>query len=375
MSRRPAGPARPAGRSAAPARDAARRTAFLLAAVLAGALLPACGRRERPAAAAPAEPVVVRTARAGGAGDGWIEVPGAIEAALAATLASRHSAAVEEVRVEEGSAVRAGDLLIVLDAADLRARIAAAEAALAAATAHRDRIAGLFARGAATRQELDGAEVAHAAALAERDAARGQLAYAELRAPFDGRVTDKRVRRGDLAVPGQPLLAVQGIARLRVAASVTERQADRMKTGDPVTVILEDGSRTQARISVVGPAGDPASRRFLVKADLAERSGARAGSFARLRLPHAGDAAPAALVPRAALVERGALTGVYVVEDGRARLRWISPGEPAGDALVVRAGLDPGEEVILDPGPLRDGTPVRPVGAEAAAEAPPGDRR
>jgi RND family efflux transporter MFP subunit len=343
-----------------------RRPRRLQAAALALALLAAaCGRAETPAAAPEETPVAVRTARVGGAGDGWIEVPGAVEAAQAATLASRHSAIVEEVRVEEGAAVRAGDLLIVLDGADLKARVEAAEAALTAAGAHRDRIAGLLARGAATPHEMDAAEVARAAALAERDAAREQIRYVEMRAPFAGRVTDKRVRRGDLALPGQPLLAIQGEARLRVAASVSEEQARRLVPGQEVAAALEDGDEAHARIAIVGPAGDPASRRFLVKADLPPGSGARAGSFARLRLPRGAGDTPQALVPAAALFERGALTGVFVVEDGRARLRFVSPGGPAGDAVVVRAGLDPGDEVILNPAGLRDGTPVRPAGGGA----------
>ena len=58
------------------------------------------------------------------------------------------------------------------------------------------------------------------------------------------------------------------------------------------------------------------------------------------------------------LHERGALTGVFVVEDGRARLRWISPGAPAGDLVLVRAGLSLGEEIVLEPGALADGDAV-----------------
>ena len=67
-------------------------------------------------------------------------------------------------------------------------------------------------------------------------------------------------------------------------------------------------------------------------------------------------------MPRSALVERGALTGVFVVQEGRARLRWISPGEPAGDAIEARSGLSAGEEVAVDAAGLADGAPVEPEG-------------
>jgi membrane fusion protein (multidrug efflux system) len=326
--------------------------------VLAGlASILSCGRAERPREKAPAPPVTVRTARVGGGSGSWVDVPGSVEAARAADIASRVSAVVDSVAVEEGAFVRAGDLLVRLDGRDLMARLAAAEAGLQAATAQRDRMRELFVKDAATQQEKDGAEAGFASALAERDATKAQIEYVEFRAPFDGFIVNKRTRAGDLAIPGQPLLTVQGAGLLRVTATVTRSQADRLKPGQPIDAVLEGGTVVPSRLSVLAPAGDPSSLRFLVKADLPKGSGARVGSFARLRLPR-GDEESAPMVPRAAIVERGALSGVYVVEDGRARLRWISLGEPAGDLVLVRAGLSAGDEIVLEPGPLDDGAVV-----------------
>ena len=338
-----------------------RRPRPILAVVLAPALLasPVACTRPEPAGAAPprAAPAAVRTARVTGGGESWIEVPGTVEAARAADLASRVAAVVESVRVEEGIRVRAGELLIALDGRDLRARVQAAEAALKSATSQHERVRALFARDAATRQELETAEAARAAAQADRDAAEAQVGYVEIRAPFDGVITGKWTRAGDLASPGRPLLSMQGAGLLRVAASVTREQAERLAPGQSLEAVVEDGTVVVARVSALAPAGDPSSLRSLVKADLPEGAAARAGSFARLRLPR-GDEEPVPMVPKAALVEKGALTAVFVVEDGRARLRFISPGDPAGDLVVVRAGLDAGEEIVLDPGLLADGASV-----------------
>jgi membrane fusion protein (multidrug efflux system) len=316
-----------------------------------------CRRAERPPAPPSVPPVAVRTARVGGGSEAGIDVPGTVEAAQAADIASRVSAVVDSVPVEEGAFVKAGELLVKLDGRDLMARLAAAEAGLQAATAQRDRIRELFTRDAATQQEKDATQAAFASALAERDATKAQIEYVELRAPFDGFIFNKRTRPGDLATPGQPLLTLQGAGLLRVVATVTRSQADRLKPGQPIAAVLEGGTAVPSRLSVLGSAGDPSSLRFLVKADLPSGSAARAGSFARLRLPR-GDEEPAPLVPRAAIVERGALTGVYVVEDGRVRLRWISLGGPAGDLVLVRAGLSAGEEIVLDPGTIADGALV-----------------
>ncbi len=347
-----------------PVRAIAVAAGFVLAPI-------ACSHPQRSAEPpAPASPIEVSVARVGGAGDDWVEVPGTVEAVRTAAVASRVSATVESVPVEIGDLVREGDPVVRLDGRDLEAHLQAAEAALAAADARLERLRALFEKEAATRDELDAATAAAAGARAVRDAARVQIEYVDLRAPFDGRVTTRQVHAGDLAGPGQTLVTIQGTGRLRVAATVSEDQAARLTIGRAVRAILEDGRAAEAVVSVLGASGDPASRRFIVKGDLPRDAGARAGTFARLRLPRGGED-PLALVPLAAVFERGALTGVFVVEGGTARLRWIRPGARSGGHLFVRAGLEPGDEVILEPRGIEDGTPVR--GRAGNADAPQAD--
>ncbi len=339
---------------------------FLLSMFL-PALLPlvSCGHPERPVgkgAASPAGPAApVETYRVGSSGHGSIEVPGTVESARTASLASRFPAVIEQLGVQEGDFVHRGDLLARLDARDATARIDAAEAAHLAARARRDRIRALFAKEAATQQELEAAEAEDSASAAALDAAKAQLDYLNIKAPFDGWIAQKRASAGDFASSGQPLLVLQGAGLLRVTATVSQRQAEALAPGQMLDAVLDDGSVVSARVVVLGAAGDPSSRRFLVKADLQERTQARSGSFARLKLPAVEGETSLVAVPRTALIERGALTGLFVVEEGRARLRWISPGEPSGDLITVRAGLAAGEEIVLDPGMLADGDAVAPA--------------
>ena len=75
---------------------------------------------------------------------------------------------------------------------------------------------------------------------------------------------------------------------------------------------------------------------------------------------HPGVAAdPRLTVPAAAVFERGGLTGLFVVGDGKARLRWVAAGARDGDTVEIRAGVEPGERVVLDPARLTDGAPVK----------------
>jgi hypothetical protein len=110
-------------------------------------------------------------------------------------------------------------------------------------------------------------------------------------------------------------------------------------------------------VRVLVPAADPATHRFEVRAELEPGLGLRAGLFARLLLPPAADE-QRLLVPTRALLRRGGLVGAFVVDAGRARLRWVAVGGAAGDATEVRAGLAAGEKVVLDPAGLGDGGAV-----------------
>jgi len=311
-------------------------------------------------------PVDVRTERIQAAPVGRIEVPGTVEAATVADLASRVAAVIEKLDVEEGDTVRRGQILVRLDGRDLRAQVEAAEAALRAATAHDARIRSLFEKEAATRQELESAEEGRSAAEAAVETAKAQLDYVVIRAPFDGRVAVKSASAGDLASPGRSLLTLQASGLMRVSATVSPDQVSGLAIGSPVEVALGGGRTARATISVMSPSSDPVSRRLMVKADLPSDATIRAGSFVRLLLPAATAPEPQPVAPGSALVRHGALTGLYVVEEGRARLRWISVGGTVGDGVIVRAGLSPGDEVILDPAGLVDGAPVRVASAGAA---------
>ena len=111
------------------------------------------------------------------------------------------------------------------------------------------------------------------------------------------------------------------------------------------------------------------THRFEVKADLPAATGLRAGLFARLLVPGVV-ADPRIMVPAGALFERGGLTGLFVVADGKARLRWVAAGARDGDAVEIRAGVEPGERVVLDPAGLADGAPVNDQRAGGPRGAP-----
>jgi membrane fusion protein (multidrug efflux system) len=300
---------------------------------------------------APARVRVVTTAPA--EGTRW--VAGSLGAVQRAVISTRTAASVRAVEVQEGARVRQGAVLVRLSDEEVRAQLAAAEAALATAAAQVRRMEALAPEGAATQVELEQARSQRAQATAAVSSARAALAYTELRAPFAGTVQARRVNAGDLVGPGQPLLELEG-GELEVVASLSEDEARGIAIGQ--TVRFEAGAEAgAAQITALAAGGDPLSHRRTLRARVREGGAAlRSGAFVRLALP-AGAGAPAGgvWVPRSALVERGDLTGVFVAAAGRAQLRWLALGEEVGGRVPVRAGLAPGEAVIDAPGALGDG--------------------
>jgi RND family efflux transporter MFP subunit len=323
--------------------------------------LAACGGHEKPKPAAtpdgPARRVTAaEVVLAGGVGE--VAVPGTVQARHRAALSARLSASVTELPYEEGRWVASGAVVVRLDDAALQAAAAAAEAALKAAQSDLARTQSLLQKGAATPRELEQATAAASAATAQLTAAKDNLAYAALRAPFAGRVAARRVNLGDVASPGQALIEIEGEGGLELVATVESALAAALRPRAALEALVDgQAAPIAATVTAIAPSGDPTTHRFELKADLRGAPGLRAGLFARLLVP--GVAAESRLlVPASAIFERGGLTGLFVVSDGSARLRWVAPGAVDGDRVEIRSGVEAGERVATDPDGLTDGAPV-----------------
>lgn len=373
---------------------------FFLTPLMMG-ILAACGS-DRPAPAPPeAPPVSVRTlALETTPWPAIYEATGTVRARTAAAISSKVMGYVRDVKVSVGDAVRAGQLLVALDARDLEAAERQAEAALAeakSAVAEVDgaivaakaqlelaqatfrRMKDLHEKKSISDQEFDEvaakvrlAEANHQMALAKRrqldekvqqageavKSAAIMRGYAEIRAPFDGVVTEKMVEPGNLAAPGAPLLTIERTGAYRLEARLEESLLGVVRPGQEVDVELEALAKTfPARVSEIVPAVDAASRAFLVKIDLPALAGLRSGLFGKARFRT--QSRDVLAIPAEAIVERGQVRSVFVVEEGRARSRLVALGERRGDRVEVLTGLAAGETIVSPaPSALADGRRV-----------------
>jgi RND family efflux transporter MFP subunit len=348
---------------------------------LAGLAVAACGSDEPGRIEAPAEvaTVIVSPLESSSA---TLAFPGEIVAEERVELATRASGIVQRVTVDVGSRVRAGQLLVALEGGDVGAGVAAARAGATQARRYHDRIVALERDGAATPQELDDARARLAMAEADVRGAQSQLGYVNLTAPFAGIVTERLVDPGDLVVPGQPALTLVSTAGIEIHADLPGERAGHVEAGDPVTVVAPGDVRIPARVTRVVPALEGGSRRFRVEVALEAPPGAVGlvpGAFARLEIDGSGE--ETRWMPTDAVVRRGQLMGVFVVEADTLRLRWVRLGETRGEAVEVLAGLAGDVRIVRRPAPqLADGQPARVEarqdwGLEAPADAAPETRR
>jgi RND family efflux transporter MFP subunit len=288
------------------------------------------------------------------------EVIGTIQSRAPVEAASRVAARVSEVRVRAGDRVKRGQVMVVLDASELKAQVARAEGEVAAAqaelrraTADEKRFAALFARGSVTASEQDAAEAAYrgaagkvAQAEAAVAAARAGLEYATVRASTEGVVVQRLAEPGDMAMPGKPLVRLYDENALRVELEVPEDLARNIEVATPLEVRVDaTGAAYHTQVSEIVPAADPASRSFLVRASLPTGEHLRPGMFARAKFTVGSETV--LTVPRSAIEEVGQLATARVLIDGRVETRMVSLGRSFGDRVEVLAGLSKGQRVIL----------------------------
>jgi len=286
------------------------------------------------------------------------DVVGTVRAKLHATLEAKLSGRIDKLPVVLGQRVKAGELVTRLDAAEINARLEQAEASLEQAERDWKRVSALFEQQAVTRAEYDAAQSRDRVAKGAAAEAKAMMSYVELVAPFDGVVTKKWVDVGDLAAPGKPLISIEDPSALQLEADVPQAIASHIQRDARLAARVDGVSgELTGTVSEIAPAADSASRTFRIKVDLSAQPGLSSGQFARLLVPVGEN--NSLRVPITAVVPRGQLEIVFVVENQHAQLHLVKTGKRVGDELEILSGLHAGDAVVTDgAAQLTDGQPV-----------------
>lgn len=335
------------------------------------------------------------------------ELPGRVEPVRVAQVRSRVNGVVLKRNFQEGSLVRAGQLLFQIDPAPYRAATDSARASLAraqagqtlaAAQAQRYRV--LAEANAISQQEYQVAQAANQTAAADVAAARAavqtaniSLGYADVTAPIAGRIGRALVTEGALvsAAEATPLAVIQQTSTVYVNFTQSSAEVLRLrqalaanrveKAGDgstAVRVVLEDGTELPrpGRLLFTDLSVDTTSGQVTLRAEVPNPDGLLLpGQYVRVRLAQA-QIPSAVLLPQQA-VKRGEQgdTVLVVGADGKPTPRPVKIGSSQNNQWIVLDGLKPGEQVIVDgfQKMMVPGAPVKPVpwrGAASAASAP-----
>ncbi|MBX3648659.1 MAG: efflux RND transporter periplasmic adaptor subunit [Rhodocyclaceae bacterium] len=294
---------------------------------------------------------------------------GVVEAVKQATLAAQAPGRVVEVRADAGDAVKQGQLLMRIDAREAAESYAASQATLANAKAHFERTKNLYEQKFISKAALDKAEADYRAARAGSGAAAASASHASIVSPLTGFVAQRHAERGEMATPGSPLITVYDPKGLRVISSIPQYKLAEVRASLRAKIEFPGSGKWIDAVKVeVLPAADPRTHTVQARAYLpanlpdglgGTNMGVIPGIFARAHF--VTGSAKKLLVPAAAVLRRGEVTAVYVIDEkNAARLRQVRLSEPlAGGFHEVLAGLAAGEKVALDP--VKAGIAARPA--------------
>ena len=339
-----------------------------------------------------------------------LELSGSIRPVEQATLSTRVMGRITQLSLETGDRFRKGDILTRIDVMDITAQTGQAQLGVAQAQAEvfrsqaslsqlesqkleaqsalrlaqvtQSRMSRLQAEGAVSKSVLDDANTAleqararvaqseagirqSQAAIDQTQAAvsRAELSvissdvsesYGTIFAPFDGVVVQKLAYEGEMAAPGTPLLKVENPNKLELEISVPEENLRFVRVGQSVKVQFDAVNQSlSATIQQIVPASNAQSRSFLIKIPLTNSGKLISGMFGRIALP-IGATKETLLIPTTALIQRGQLQGVYVLETAGeksitqsiAMMRWVKTGKTQDGQIEIVSGLKVGDRIV-----------------------------
>ena len=286
---------------------------------------------------------------------------GTVEAVHQATVSAQTAGRIQEVNYDIDDFVEAGAILIRFTDIEQQTGLQRAQADLAGTRARAveageeyARAQSLKERGLGSQRDLDRALAARESAVAAVSsaesavvAARQQLEYTVVRAPYSGIVTKRHIEVGETVSSGQSLISGLSLEKLRVTVDLPQQVASQVRR-EPRAVVLTESERVIPERITLFPMADPVTNTFRVRLEMPDgQFGLFPGMFVKAVF-QIGEA-ERLLIPATAVVQRSEVTAVYVSESGDVRLRQVRIGQIFGDQVEVLAGLSVDEQVAVDP--------------------------
>lgn len=272
-----------------------------------------------------------------------------LEAEREARIVAEVGGIVLEVLAEEGDRVRQGQVLARLDPDRARLEVQRAEATVGRLENEYRRNSALLERKLVSREMFERSRFDFETQRAALELERLRLRKTDIVAPFDGVVTERMVKQGQLLETHRAAFVIADFNRLQATLHVPERLSPRLREGQAARLSFDalGGLNVDAQVARVSPRVDRSSGTVPVTILIDNRDGRlRPGLFSRAEvLVDSVDLAT--LVPRQALLPQDGRTSLYVVAEGRAERRDIVVGHTEGDLVQILSGVEPGAEVVV----------------------------
>jgi len=288
------------------------------------------------------------------------QLNGEIEAVNKATVSAQTSGRVEKLYYDVDDFVAKGSILVEFTNTEQKsilnqaqANASAAKIAFNQAEIDYHRIKDVYAKKLVAKSQLDQSlsnrnalQAKSIAAESAIIAAKKQLEYTVIRAPYDGILTNRYVEVGEVVNPGTAIMEGLSLSQLRVITHIPEKIIHQVKTNPTATIILNDGTEIIAKNITIFPYADKTTRTFKTRLDL-DLTNTQLFPGMTVKVKIKVGESTRILVPISTIVTRSELTLVYVLQDEKIIPRQVKTGSRQGKRIEIISGLDINEKIII----------------------------
>jgi RND family efflux transporter MFP subunit len=272
-----------------------------------------------------------------------------LEAEEEATVVARVGGVVEEILVEEGTPVRAGQALARLDDERLRLEVERANVELAKLERVYERTQTMHEKQLISTEQFEQIRSDYETQKVARDLAQMQLEYTTVRAPISGVVSTRHIKTGNMIRENDPAFRITDFDPLRAVMHVPERELNKLREGQAATLRFDalPGEVFSGRVKLISPTVDPETGTFRAIVEVRDPSRqVKPGMFGRVQIQY-DQRDNALLIPKQAVLEEDDEAAVFVIQDSVAVRRAVTTGYADGDRIEILDGVTRGERIVI----------------------------
>lgn len=292
-------------------------------------------------------PVEIATANAGDV-SAYYSSTATLEADEEATVVSKVRGIVNELQVEEGDLVQAGDLLARLEDEQLSLEASRAKATMDRLKNELNRKEELHQKNLISAQEFENAKYEYEAQKSSYELAQLQLKYSQIRAPISGVISERMIKIGNMINTDQEVFHITDFDPLLAVLNVPEHEMNKIQKGQPAFIQVDavTGKTFEGEVLRISPIVNPETGTFSVTISIKDDSRQlKPGMFGRVRIVY-DTHQNALMIPKNAVMTEDGVSSVYVLNNKLAYRRTVSTGYANGNNIEILEGLSPADTVV-----------------------------